>query len=104
MDPHQAKFQVGLVTSSISSFDTKPSPLVSTMITDNQLDSLATGLGLTMMALIIVSQPNLFSCMGGQALTLQVYHFISVNAGSDLKTASTAVTGATSHSRQKTTS
>jgi len=28
------------------------------MITDNQLDSLATGLGLTMMALIIVSKSN----------------------------------------------
>ena len=28
------------------------------MITDNQLDSLATGLGLTMMALIIVNLSN----------------------------------------------
>lgn len=31
------------------------------MITDNQLDSLATGLGLTMMALIIVSLSLLLS-------------------------------------------
>jgi hypothetical protein len=39
-----------------------PFQLRKVMITDNQLDSLATGLGLTMMALIVVSFPALGSC------------------------------------------
>jgi Oligosaccaryltransferase len=57
------------------------------MITDNQLDSLATGLGLTMMALIIVRTRF------GDRLTIQLYHFLSVNAGSALKTSATAGSG-----------
>jgi hypothetical protein len=66
------------------------------MITDNQLDSLATGLGLTMMALIIVR------IHFDVVLTMQLYHFLSVNAGSALKNSATSGSGI--HPRQRTVS
>jgi Oligosaccaryltransferase len=65
-----------------------------TMIADNQLDSLATGLGVTMMVLIIVR-----TCFD-VPLRIQLYHFLSVNAGSALKTSATAGSGV----RQRTVS
>jgi len=60
-----------------------PNLLRYVMITDKELESIATGLGLTMMALIIVAAPGLV------ALIFQVYHFLKVNAGKSANVAET---------------